>query len=403
MRRAGRWLGAIFGGLLIAMAALAWLARPAAPDAFYAMPEGPEAADPSDPPGLLLRHEAFERGLPPGTRAWRLLYLTTRDDDGWPVLASALVVAAETAPPGPRPVVAWAHGTTGIAPGCAPSLRARPLRGLPALVPLLERGWVLVAPDYTGLGTEGPHPYLVGEAEARSVLDAVRAARGLEALKLAEATVVWGHSQGGHAALWAGALAPRYAPDVPLAGIAALAPAIPVGPLVEAVRGRPIGRILSSYVLGAYAAAYPDVQPEAYAPGWRGDLAEHLAAYCLDDLGGLYAGALARLAGGPVLRRSALEGPLGGWLAQNTPDAPEQPLLFVQGADDELVRPDLQLDWIDAACTAEAPLELQRLPGRDHSSLVADDSPLVGMLLQWSEARFKGEPVAPGCTGAAAR
>jgi pimeloyl-ACP methyl ester carboxylesterase len=84
---------------------------------------------------------------------------------------------------------------------------------------------VIVATDYVGLGTAGPHPYLIGQGEARSVLDSVRAARQMPQLSLQPATVVWGHSQGGHAALWAGALAPSYAPDVHVLAVAALAPA----------------------------------------------------------------------------------------------------------------------------------------------------------------------------------
>src|SRR5690606_2378075 len=90
---------------------------------------------------------------------------------------------------------------------------------------VVEQGWAIVATDYTGLGTEDPHPYLIGEGEGRSVLDAIRAAQELADVNLAEETVVWGHSQGGHAALWTGQLAPTYAPDLEIVGVAALAPA----------------------------------------------------------------------------------------------------------------------------------------------------------------------------------
>ena len=37
---------------------------------------------------------------------------------------------------------------------------------MPELARLLARGWVVVATDYPGLGTPGPHPYLVGQSEA---------------------------------------------------------------------------------------------------------------------------------------------------------------------------------------------------------------------------------------------
>ena len=43
----------------------------------------------------------------------------------------------------------------------------------------MDAGYVLAATDYQGLGTPGPHPYLVGAAEAMNALDSVRAARNL--------------------------------------------------------------------------------------------------------------------------------------------------------------------------------------------------------------------------------
>src|SRR5690625_7641015 len=43
---------------------------------------------------------------------------------------------------------------------------------------VLTAGWAIVASDYTGLGTPGSHPYLIGEGEGRSVIDAVRAEIG---------------------------------------------------------------------------------------------------------------------------------------------------------------------------------------------------------------------------------
>ncbi len=78
--------------------------------------------------------------------------------------------------------------------------------------------YVVVATDYPGLGTPGPHPYLIGESEGRAVLDSVRAARAIEKAHAGKRFVVWGHSQGGHAALFAGELARRYAPELSSSG-----------------------------------------------------------------------------------------------------------------------------------------------------------------------------------------
>jgi hypothetical protein len=55
---------------------------------------------------------------------------------------------------------------------------------------------------YQGLGTPGKHPYLIGEAEGRSVLDIVSAARQLDP-KIGLRFLISGHSQGGQSALFA--------------------------------------------------------------------------------------------------------------------------------------------------------------------------------------------------------
>ncbi len=179
------------------------------------------------------------------------------------------------------PGIAWTHGTTGVVPGCAPSLLDDPFANVPALRQLIDKGWVYVATDYVGLGTSGPHPYLIGEGEARSALDSIRALRQMEGIRVGDGTVVWGHSQGGHAALWTGIVAPVYAPDMDILGVAAVAPASDLRPLVEAVQGTPVGRIMSSFVLRSYSEAYPDVEFDAYVSGLTRWVARDVAGRCL--------------------------------------------------------------------------------------------------------------------------
>ena len=94
---------------------------------------------------------------------------------------------------------------------------------IPGLQSFLQDGYV-VATDYPGLGTQGPAPYLVGSSEARAVLDSVRAARQLPGANAGSHFIVWGHSQGGQAALFAGQLARSYAPELKLQGVAVAAP-----------------------------------------------------------------------------------------------------------------------------------------------------------------------------------
>ena len=136
-----------------------------------------------------------------------------------------------TAPKGGWPVITYAHGTTGIAPQCAPSRDTGPASGAhgadvgiaPLLNSWIKAGYAVVRTDYEGLGGPGVHPYLVGRSEGYGVLDIVRAARQLVPT-LSNRIVISGHSQGGHAALWAASLARHYTPDLRLLATIAFAP-----------------------------------------------------------------------------------------------------------------------------------------------------------------------------------
>lgn len=174
---------------------------------FYAVParEVPGAA------GTLIRTEPVP-APPVAAAAYRIIYRSRDRDDrdiavsGLAVLPPAIDGARE------RPVVSWGHGTTGIASGCAPSrLPARAFDGIDGLHALLAKGYVMVATDYQGLGEPGQHPYLVGASEAHAMIDAVRAARTLPGAHAGARYATWGFSQGGHAALFTGWVARRYA------------------------------------------------------------------------------------------------------------------------------------------------------------------------------------------------
>lgn len=396
-----RWLrypGWILPGLLLLAAAGWWLARPAAPEAFYLPP-----ADPPSVPGALLRQEAFGRGVPPEAQAWRILYGTTRPE-GTPAVASAIVMVSRRVDGGPRPVIAWTHGTTGVVPGCAPSLLDDAFANVPALQPLLDKGWVYVATDYVGLGTSGPHPYLIGEGEARSALDSIRALRQMEALRVGDDAVVWGHSQGGHAALWTGIVAPAYAPDVHIMGVAAVAPASDLRPLIAAVQGTPVGAIMSSFILRSYSEIYPDVEFDAYVSGWKRWPVRDMAGRCLAGRGALFSAVEGLSTGDGIFSTTPTDGPFGARLAQNTPSRPvPQPLLIAQGLADDLVRPEVQSRFVHQRCSAGQRLEYRSYAGRDHLSVVAPDSPLTADLVQWTQDRIDRVPWSAACDGSDAR
>ncbi|WP_309112758.1 alpha/beta fold hydrolase [Saccharothrix sp.] len=364
------------------------------PDAFYDPP-----SDAPTTPGLLLRSEPFTRGVPAGARAWRILYTTTRDE-GVPATASGLVLAPENAPPGPRPVIAWAHGTTGATPGCAPSLAADPFGpgAIPAAAEVLARGWVVVATDYPGLGTAGPHPYLIGQGEARSVLDAVRAARHLGGVDLAERTVVWGHSQGGHAALWTGILAPTYAPQTNVLGVAALAPASDLSGLVDNLGGLRQATVLAAYVIESYSEIYPDVDYSAMVRPTARLQAREMAGRCLTEPSITVTVMTSLLFDRPIWNGDPTSGAFGARLRENTPTGPiPAPLLVAQGGSDPLILPSVQDGYVRRRCATGGVVDHRTYPGRDHLGVVAPDSPLLPELLAWTQDRLDNRPAPTTC------
>jgi hypothetical protein len=172
-------------------------------------------------PGQTLRTEPLDPalGLDMAGEQRRILYTSTDGmDDKRPVVVSGAYFVPKGAPPAAGwPLVAWAHGTTGIADTCAPSWTKRSERDAHYLNAWLEQGFAIVATDYQGLGTPGPHPYLAVRPEAYSVLDSARAV--LKAFpNVANTTVVIGQSQGGGAAFTTMAIAPAYAPDLSIRG-----------------------------------------------------------------------------------------------------------------------------------------------------------------------------------------
>jgi uncharacterized membrane protein HdeD (DUF308 family)/alpha-beta hydrolase superfamily lysophospholipase len=360
--------------------------------AFYDTP-----AEVPDEPGRLLRSEPTDQSVPDGAEGWKILYTTTTAD-GAPAVASGLVIVPGGVD-GPLPVIGWAHGTTGVDRTCAPSLLSSGLAAGAFFLTedVLDRGWALVATDYVGLGGEGDHPYLVGEPEARSVLDAVRAARQLDDVELAEETVVWGHSQGGGAALWTGQIAPDYAPDAEVIGVAALAPASDVAGLMSNLATMQGGSLFASYALVGYSSFYDDVDFDDYVVPTAATSVRETAERCLTAE--ILPSALTSAAlGMSVFSGDLTTGPLADRLAENVPRGPyEMPLLIGQGEDDSLVVPTVQAAFVEGLCADGNEVDFRTYAGRDHVPLVEPDSPAVPDLLEWTQQRFDGEAFAGNC------
>ncbi len=163
-------------------------------------------------------------------RTTLVLYRSNSLDGKAIAVSGTFAIPKGKAPKGGWPVISWAHGTTGSADVCAPSrdAAADPAHAYiayayPQFEQWLKKGYALAFTDYEGLGTPGPHPYLVGHSEGRGVLDIVRAARKLDP-SIGKRFAIAGHSQGGQSALFAAADAPKWTPELQLRGVASFAP-----------------------------------------------------------------------------------------------------------------------------------------------------------------------------------
>lgn len=345
--------------------------------------------------GKLIRIAPYDGIAPANGEVHRILY-TTRDAVGRAAVASALVIVPETAPPGPLPVVAWNHGTTGVARGCAPSLRtdAATKWAIPALEDALDRGWVVVATDYAGQGAPGVFPYLIGKGEARSTLDGILAAQEIDGLVLAPEVVLWGHSQGGHATLWAAEEAETYAPDLDVRGAAVLAPVTDPLALARELRSGDADALLSvliSWVLVPYADTYPDVRIVDYAaPGSR-TIVREMAQRCPSEPGVIVSviTALGVSQDRPLYPADLTRGPMGLRLAENAVATQyDVPLLVTWGTEDEVIPPEFPQRFVDEVCAEGGRVRWVVLEGYRHLDILQPPSRFLPTLMRWTDARL---------------
>jgi pimeloyl-ACP methyl ester carboxylesterase len=363
-----------------------------APDAFYDPP-----ADLSRKPGALLRSEPLKEViLPAGVRGWRILYATSVDDNT-PATAVAIVFAPSDSSAGPRPVIAWEHATTGLLQKCMPSLLSAASKGIPERNRIVMAGWVVVATDYSFADKDGPHPYLIGEGEARAALDSVRAARQISELTLDKRMVVWGYSQGGHAALWTGIVGPRYAPDLEIRGVAAIAPAANIKNILA--MNVDMDKRFGPYLARSYSRFYPDITFEQAVRPEAIDAARQIVNLCdfLPPEDPEQIEQLTATFNGPALATSSNKA-LQARLEQNTPDSPIQaPVAIAQGLSDIVVPPSATDAYVEERCAAGQRLEYWTFAGRDHLTIIQPGTPLEEPLIRWTTARFANEPQPTGC------
>jgi acetyl esterase/lipase len=347
-------------------------------------------------PGSLISAQAIATPDDVKALAWRVRYVTT-DPFGRRIEATGMVLAPVSAARA-RNIVVWAHPTSGVMPECAPSRRSGP--GYPwiaGLDPLLAAGFVITAPDYAGLGTHGVHPYLVGASEARAVVDSARAARSIGAAHAGNRYIVWGHSQGAHAALWSAMLPATYAPEVTLVGVAAAAP--PTDLAANLTRASDRGGILlvASYLFVGWSNFYHLPLAPALTPSMSAAVREvgHVCSQTPRD-----ATKLATVI--KPLQQISLPAAFDRdtrWKAHlngNSPGLPTRrvPYFIAQGTLDELIVPAVTTAYVKALCRAGLRVDYDQLIGINHPNSGSDAAPAA---VRWMQGRFAGTPAASNC------
>lgn len=349
-------------------------------------------------PGTLIRHEPM-LGAPAAANAYRVLYRSTNPDNAPIAVSGIVMVPPGPAPEGGRPIVAWAHPTTGIVPHCAPSLAFFVFQQMQGARELLEQGYAIAATDYPGLGTPGPHPYLVGASEARSVIDSVRAARSLPGVGSSNHYAVWGHSQGGQAALFTGLISESYAPELRLVGVAAAAPATDLAALMKDDMNTTGGNNLTAMTLWSWARVYGGPIEKIVTPSAIPTI-ERLAQECIESVFDIFA----RARTGRPLEHSflvadvAMIEPWKSLLARNSPGAlpKEIPVFIAQGSTDALVRLEVTRSYVHRLCRAGSRVRFLEMPNVGHGFAGRDSAAAAAV---WISQRFLGQPPPDDCSG----
>lgn len=355
-----------------------------------------EAGEIAGQPGTLIRVWPLESGGPGNSDAFRFLYRSTGLKGEAIPVSGAIFIPSGPPPAGGRNIIAWAHPTFGVAPECAPSLYPDRAGLIWNLSDMLSQGYIVVATDYPGLGTDGVHPYLIGESAGRAVLDFVRAARHLSKNTASNRFAVWGHSEGGHAALFTGELAARYAPELMLVGVAAAAPATYLVDLFEddaATEQDLIAMALLSWTGLENISPATIVEP-AVMPAFT-----QTARDCLTSVAQFEALAKSEK---PLQTERFLKidptktEPWKGIMVRNSPgQAPAgAPVFIAQGSADTTVDPQVTKRFAKALCAQGVRVSFVELPGVSHVFAARDAAPAA---IRWMNDRFRGVPAPSSC------
>ncbi len=387
--------------------------------------------------GQIIKQEQITTSLK-GAQAWKIAYISS-DVAGRKTIATGLIIApAGPAPAEGRPILAWAHGTTGSAQNCGPSQIIDPTRdlneyflmdgnswtdfGIPNGQAFIDEGYVVVATDYQGLGGGGKHQYAVAGTNGRDVINSARAASSMKEVGAGKKTVVYGWSQGGGATIAAASL-PDYqaqqgtvADNLQYLGFVALAPEdvaamLPNPPTDEAGANKLMSEftqlnvpnifLFAHYVMGLWGtqAAYPDLKLSDVLTDEGVKVVEKLASNkCVHVMadsfnyayGDQYKSLLKPQASNSLAWIKAfVDGSV-------KPVKPVAPVVIYWGTKDTAVPPVMHQLYQKQMCAMGASIERIQLPGEQtHFTTPGVSAP---MYLSWVKDRIAGKPVDNACS-----
>jgi hypothetical protein len=263
---------------------------------------------------------------------------------------------------------------------------------------LLARGVAILRPDYPGLDSPGPHPYLIGEPLARSVVDMV-AARHQFDRRIGDRWVSAGHSEGAMAALFTSVSTDW---PVPLLAVAAFAPVtrmdVSIGASSRLPRALPGFGVLSALIglmLSGAATADPrvaelllgdDLGPEA-RQRW-GDLEQR----CLTEL--TAPGSWGSIAPREIASRPLYEALFAVMRANEVADlVPRMPVRIDSAAFDEVAPAPLTSNLVRNYRRAGVDVTHRRWPTHHSGTMQARYAPSEAV--DWIVRRLEGDSI-PG-------
>jgi pimeloyl-ACP methyl ester carboxylesterase len=344
---------------------------------------------PAGRPGDLIRAEVFEEyALPPGVSAVRVLY-HSRSATGEDVLASGVVLFPEdeTPPAGGWPVIAWAHGSRGVARQCAPSLM-RDLDSGSFLSMYVEMGYAVVATDYTGLGTRFRNAFSDMQSNATDVSNSIPAARSAVP-QLGRKWVALGTSEGGMAVAALAELETEVRDANYLGGIA-ISGVAETKDLYEHLAQGPSHDVLAFLAYGI-KTVYPEFQPGDMLTEKALTLYHQIEEACAIAQTGR------EIAAGEMLKPHWQDDKyVKQYFARNTLGQKPAygPLLVISGETDPALPLPATAPVIARMCKQGDRIQFEKYPDPDPRSLAGNS---VMSQITWIRARFSGAQAPANC------